>query len=228
MSAVALSPDAPAIRLCHVVKWPDYEGFGFNLHSEKSKPGQYLGKIDEGSPAQLAGLREGDRIVEVNGINISNENHKQVVERIKAVPNETKLLVVDPLADAWYKEHKIIVKNSLPTVKQCRNPVPRPGKVSAVCRPSLLECISTSFSATALSAVFSEPFLLLLRGCHDTIRYGGRRCSGLTSQSGPRSEPVGAARSERDLCPAAAGGVVFVYVAQACAQHWPSPRELLL
>ncbi|KAH6940783.1 hypothetical protein HPB50_006550 [Hyalomma asiaticum] len=129
MSAVALSPDAPAIRLCHVVKWPDYEGFGFNLHSEKSKPGQYLGKIDEGSPAQLAGLREGDRIVEVNGINISNENHKQVVERIKAVPNETKLLVVDPLADAWYKEHKIIIKSTLATVKQCHNPVPRPGKV---------------------------------------------------------------------------------------------------
>lgn len=128
MSAVALSPDAPAIRLCHVVKWPDYEGFGFNLHSEKSKPGQYLGKIDEGSPAQLAGLREGDRIVEVNGINISNENHKQVVERIKAVPNETKLLVVDPLADAWYKEHKIIIKSTLATVKQCHNPVPRPGK----------------------------------------------------------------------------------------------------
>ncbi|KAH9366592.1 hypothetical protein HPB48_010912 [Haemaphysalis longicornis] len=130
MSGVALSPDAPAIRLCHVVKWADYEGFGFNLHSEKSKPGQYLGKIDDGSPAQLAGLREGDRIVEVNGINISNENHKQVVERIKAVPNETKLLVVDPLADTWYKEHKIIIKNSLPTVKQCHNPVPRPGKVS--------------------------------------------------------------------------------------------------
>lgn len=128
MSAVALSPDAPAIRLCHVVKWPDYEGFGFNLHSEKSKPGQYLGKIDEGSPAQLAGLREGDRIVEVNGINISNENHKQVVERIKAVPNETKLLVVDPLADAWYKDHKIIIKNNLPSVKQGQNPVPRPGK----------------------------------------------------------------------------------------------------
>ncbi|KAH8035615.1 hypothetical protein HPB51_007850 [Rhipicephalus microplus] len=136
MSAVALSPDAPAIRLCHVVKWPDYEGFGFNLHSEKSKPGQYLGKIDEGSPAQLAGLREGDRIVEVNGINISNENHKQVVERIKAVPNETKLLVVDPLADAWYKEHKIIVKSSLPTVKQCQNPVPRPGKVALASAPS--------------------------------------------------------------------------------------------
>ncbi|KAL1418177.1 hypothetical protein MTO96_026190 [Rhipicephalus appendiculatus] len=80
------------------------------------------------APRSWPACARGDRIVEVNGINISNENHKQVVERIKAVPNETKLLVVDPLADAWYKEHKIIIKNSLPTVKQCHNPVPRPGK----------------------------------------------------------------------------------------------------
>ena len=28
--------------------------------------GQYIGKIDGGSPAEAAGLREGDRIVEVN------------------------------------------------------------------------------------------------------------------------------------------------------------------
>ncbi|KAM7287269.1 hypothetical protein ISCGN_030960 [Ixodes scapularis] len=128
MSNVTVPQDAPTIRLCHVIKWPDYEGFGFNLHTEKSKPGQYLGKIDPGSPAQLAGLKEGDRIVEVNGINISNENHKQVVERIKAVSNETKLLVVDPLADTWYKEHKIIIKNNLSSVKQSKTPVPRPKK----------------------------------------------------------------------------------------------------
>lgn len=137
MSGVTLPSEAPAIRLCHVIKWSDYDGFGFNLHTEKSKPGQYLGKIDPGSPAQLAGLKEGDRIVEVNGINISNENHKQVVERIKAVPNETKLLVVDALADTWYKEHKIIIKSNLPTVKQFRTPVPRPKKVSSTNTPGL-------------------------------------------------------------------------------------------
>ena len=62
-----------------------------NLHAEKSRPGQFIGKVDENSPAEIAGLREGDRIVEVNGINISQENHKQVVQRIKAVPNETIL-----------------------------------------------------------------------------------------------------------------------------------------
>lgn len=87
-------------RLCHVVKRPDFDGYGFNLHAEKGRPGQYIGKVDDGSPAEAAGLRQGDRIIEVNGTNITTETHKKVVELIKAVPNETKLLVIDPRADA--------------------------------------------------------------------------------------------------------------------------------
>lgn len=73
-----LPTNAPNPRLCHIVKWPDFDGYGFNLHADKSRPGQYIGKVDEKSPADVAGLKEGDRIVEVNGVNISNENHKQV------------------------------------------------------------------------------------------------------------------------------------------------------
>lgn len=87
-------------RLCHVVKREDFDGYGFNLHAEKGRPGQYIGKVDDGSPAEAAGLRQGDRIIEVNGTNITNETHKKVVELIKGVPNETKLLVIDPRADA--------------------------------------------------------------------------------------------------------------------------------
>lgn len=87
-------------RLCHVLKRADFDGYGFNLHAEKGRPGQYIGKVDEGSPAESAGLRQGDRIIEVNGTNITNEAHKKVVELIKAVSNETKLLVIDPRADA--------------------------------------------------------------------------------------------------------------------------------
>ncbi|XP_044741006.1 Na(+)/H(+) exchange regulatory cofactor NHE-RF2-like [Chrysoperla carnea] len=83
-------------RLCHIIKSPKFEGYGFNLHAEKSKPGQFIGKVDEGSPAEAAGLRQGDRILQVNGVDIANENHKQVVERIKQDPNETKLLVCSP------------------------------------------------------------------------------------------------------------------------------------
>lgn len=87
-------------RLCHVVKRPDFDGYGFNLHAEKGRPGQYIGKVDDASPAEAAGLRQGDRILEVNGTNITTETHKKVVELIKGVPNETKLLVIDPRADA--------------------------------------------------------------------------------------------------------------------------------
>ncbi|XP_053685163.1 Na(+)/H(+) exchange regulatory cofactor NHE-RF1 [Sabethes cyaneus] len=87
-------------RLCHVIKRPDFDGYGFNLHAEKGRPGQYIGKVDDGSPAEAAGLRQGDRIIEVNGTNITNETHKKVVELIKGIPNETRLLVIDPRADA--------------------------------------------------------------------------------------------------------------------------------
>lgn len=83
-------------RYCHIVKRPDFDGYGFNLHSEKVKPGQYIGKVDANSPAEAAGLREGDQIIEVNGVNIGSETHKQVVQRIKAIANEVRLLLLDP------------------------------------------------------------------------------------------------------------------------------------
>ena len=121
-----LPSDAPNPRLCHLRKWTDFEGYGFNLHAEKSKSGQFIGKVDEGSPAQLAGLREGDRIVEVNGVNIANENHRQVVERIKSIANETKLLVIDEEGDKWYKDNKIIIKSSQLNVEYNMTPTQQP------------------------------------------------------------------------------------------------------
>jgi len=105
--------EPPQPRECHVKKWPHFDGYGFNLHAEKNKPGQFIGKIDTGSPAEKAGLKEGDRIVEVNGVNVNQENHKQVVQRIKAVPHETKLLVVDKKCEDFHKQNEIVVKSSL-------------------------------------------------------------------------------------------------------------------
>lgn len=110
----------PRPRLCHLRRWPNFVGYGFNLHCEKSKPGQYIGKVDPDSPAESAGLREHDRIIEVNFVPIGNENHKQVVTRIKegVTRNGTKygeeviLLVLDPEADNYYKNKSIIVRSS--------------------------------------------------------------------------------------------------------------------
>lgn len=112
-----LPADAPQPRLCHLVKRTDFSGYGFNLHAEKAKPGQFIGAIDPDSPADHAGLKEGDRIVEVNGVNINQENHKQVVERIKSIDNETRLLVVSKAAEDVYKRFGVVVKGTLPTVQ---------------------------------------------------------------------------------------------------------------
>ncbi|KAK5856425.1 hypothetical protein PBY51_008021 [Eleginops maclovinus] len=80
-------------RLCVMAK--SENGYGFHLHGEKGKSGQYIRKVEPGSPAEATGLRAGDRVVAVNGVNVEKETHHQVVQRIKAVENETRLLVVD-------------------------------------------------------------------------------------------------------------------------------------
>lgn len=60
------SPDPPEEllpRLCHLVKGEN--GYGFNLRSDKKKQGQFVRSVDPGSAAEDAGIRPGDRLVEV-------------------------------------------------------------------------------------------------------------------------------------------------------------------
>lgn len=119
----------PCARLCHIVKWDDFPGYGFNLHAQKGKNGQFIGKVDDGSPSQAAGLRQGDRIIEVNEIDIANETHNQVVERIKAFANETKLLVVDQEADDYFRENNIVIKGTMSQIKIIKTPEKNPNSV---------------------------------------------------------------------------------------------------
>ncbi len=53
-------------------------GYGFHLHGERNRGGQFIRKVEPGSSADLAGLRPGDRVVEVNGENVEHESHHQV------------------------------------------------------------------------------------------------------------------------------------------------------
>lgn len=111
-------------RLCHVIKRADFDGYGFNLHAEKGKAGQYIGKVDDHSPAETAGLRQGDRIIEVNGVNIGNETHKEVVQRIKAIANEVRLLVVDPSIVSVSNNNQVIDANTTVNNVHTKNSVP--------------------------------------------------------------------------------------------------------
>uniref|UniRef100_A0A8C1NX76 Na(+)/H(+) exchange regulatory cofactor NHE-RF n=1 Tax=Cyprinus carpio TaxID=7962 RepID=A0A8C1NX76_CYPCA len=92
-------------RLCVMKKGEN--GYGFHLHGEKGKTGQYIRKVERASPAQASGLRAGDRLVEVNGENVERETHHQVVQRIKAVEHETRLLVVDRETDEYFRRLRL-------------------------------------------------------------------------------------------------------------------------
>jgi len=50
-----------------------------------------------------------------------------VVQRIKAVPNETRLLVLDEKAEQYYKAKNMVVTGDMPNVLHMKTPVPRPG-----------------------------------------------------------------------------------------------------
>ncbi|XP_077412736.1 Na(+)/H(+) exchange regulatory cofactor NHE-RF2 [Vanacampus margaritifer] len=107
-------PSELAPRLCHLVR--SETGYGFNLHSHRSRPGQYIRSLDTASPADQAGLRPQDRIIEVNGVNIEGMRHSEVVAFIKKGGNETWLLVVDPDADEYFK-----MKGIIPTVSHVKD-----------------------------------------------------------------------------------------------------------
>ena len=102
-------------KVCHIKKWSHFDGYGFNLHGDKAKPGQLIGKIDEDSPAQAGGLKIGDRIIEIDGVNVIGQNHNEVVGRIKVSGGgtEVKLLVADRECEAYHDDEEIDIESSL-------------------------------------------------------------------------------------------------------------------
>lgn len=101
-------------RLCHLLKGDS--GYGFNLHSNKKKKGQFVRSVDPASPAELADMRPGDRIVEVNGLNVDGLKHSDVVAFIRAGGDEVQLLVVDPETDELF--HRLGITPTTNHVKE--------------------------------------------------------------------------------------------------------------
>ncbi|XP_053903316.1 Na(+)/H(+) exchange regulatory cofactor NHE-RF1 [Malaclemys terrapin pileata] len=145
-------------RLCPMKKGPN--GYGFNLHSDKTKPGQYVRAVDPDSPAESSGLRPQDRIIEVNGQCMEGKQHSDVVTAIKAGGDETKLLVVDSLTDEFFKKCKVI-----PSEEHLTGPLPEPvanGEVekedSREERPESVSESPSSPEPMAVSPSFKETY----------------------------------------------------------------------
>ena len=106
----------PSPRMCILHIRPDFQGYGMNLHAERHIPGQFIGKVEPGSPAEEAGLRKGDHIIEVNDVNMQEGTHSDVVARIKNQPNMVRLLVIDTSDEEYYKSHNITIHGGMSSV----------------------------------------------------------------------------------------------------------------
>jgi len=42
-------------RLCELKIWPDYDGYGFELHADVENDSKNIAKVDPGSPAEAVG-----------------------------------------------------------------------------------------------------------------------------------------------------------------------------
>ncbi|XP_047004405.1 sorting nexin-27 [Schistocerca americana] len=82
-------------------------GFGFNVRGQVSEGGQlrsingelyaplqHVSAVLDGGAAEKAGIRKGDRILEVNGVNVEGSTHKQVVDLIKSGGDVLTLTVI--------------------------------------------------------------------------------------------------------------------------------------
>jgi hypothetical protein len=89
-------------------------GFGFNVRGQVNEGGplkiyngefyaplQQVSAVLIGGAAEKAGLYRGDRILEVNGVNVDGATHKQVVDLIKSGNDQLSLVVISmPLDDS--------------------------------------------------------------------------------------------------------------------------------
>jgi C-terminal processing protease CtpA/Prc len=100
-SAKSATQQPPGSRLCVIKSPAGGGGYGFSMQARSAdgKAGHFIGKVDSGSAAEVAGLLQGDQIIEVNDQSVSNATHKEVVDKIKSVPNVVRLLVIDGVAD---------------------------------------------------------------------------------------------------------------------------------
>ena len=146
-AAAALRHSTPHARQCHLHKWSDIDGYGFDLYEILKKPGPRIGAVVKGSPAEAGHCKQDDYVIEVNGENVEKLRHAEVVSRIGHKPTQVQMLLVDQEAKAYFKAHSVRIHSGMDSVEAVHCPE-RPSVVSGrLCR-ALQKHVSTLLDMT--------------------------------------------------------------------------------
>lgn len=71
----------------------DSSSYGFHLTRTKWDPYPWVSKVDEGSPAETAGVRGGQCLLEVNGEDLLGKCVSEVADRVRTNSSQVTLTV---------------------------------------------------------------------------------------------------------------------------------------
>lgn len=94
---VVESYDKSLPRFCRLTRQSRTDQYGFDFKTLKNEGRHIANNVRPGLPADRAGLRDGDFILEVNGEVLEGMEHDAVVNKISSNPNQVDLLVVGDL-----------------------------------------------------------------------------------------------------------------------------------
>eukprot|EP00795_Rhopilema_esculentum_P009303 gene9303-17001_t len=80
----------PPCRIVHLQRESGNAPFGFTISGYNPV---FLRSVDEGGSAEAAGLKPGDCIIEINGINVRQASHDSVIEILKHAGKSPRLIV---------------------------------------------------------------------------------------------------------------------------------------
>lgn len=79
----------------------------------------FVSDVTKNSPAAVCGLRDGDRIIEINGSPIDSLTYETILDKIKQhmALDDLELLVLDKKSVNWYRDRQYpITSRTLPTI----------------------------------------------------------------------------------------------------------------
>ncbi|XP_027887338.1 NHERF family PDZ scaffold protein 4b [Xiphophorus couchianus] len=83
------------------------EGYGFLLRLEKTSSGNtyhVLREVDSGSPAERAGMQDGEILLEVNGESVDSLRHDEIVERVRLSGKQVFITTISQSGLGFYNQ----------------------------------------------------------------------------------------------------------------------------
>nr|XP_008105894.1 PREDICTED: Na(+)/H(+) exchange regulatory cofactor NHE-RF3 isoform X2 [Anolis carolinensis] len=110
VSALFLQP-----RFCYLVK--ERNSYGFSLKTITGQKGLFIIDVAPQGSAAKAGVQPDDRLIEVNGENVENDTHDEVVEKIRRSGDQVVFLLSNKETDQYCNRQNIHLTRGMASLK---------------------------------------------------------------------------------------------------------------